>query len=209
MSGTTFTGPWSPPLLGPYLERRLQEHLPGAVVTVVVERNPEADRRGRSDLAIQRALGEMVSIKRRPDGKPEVAGDRVISVAHAGDLTLAVAAPQAHGPIGCDLEPVTARTETVWQDLLGERFQLVDAVIQTAREDLDSAATRVWAASECLKKAGTALDTPLTLASAHEDGWVLLSAGAYVIATYLAQIQTSPEPLVLAVLVRRDHATLL
>jgi enediyne polyketide synthase len=209
MSGTVFAGPWSPPLLGPYLERRLREHLPGAAVTVVVARNPEGDRRTRSDLAIQRALGEIVPVSRRPDGKPEVAGDRVVSVAHAGDLTLAIAAPQAQGPIGCDLEPVTARAETIWQDLLGERFQLVNAVIQAAKEDLHNAATRVWAAGECLKKAGAALDVPLTLASAHEDGWVLLSAGVHVIATYLAQIQTSQEPMVLAVLVRRDHAILL
>ncbi|MCQ3979286.1 MAG: hypothetical protein DPW09_38185 [Anaerolineae bacterium] len=209
MSGTTFTGRWSPPVLGPFVERRLQQLLPGSAVTVVVERSPDRDRRSRGNLAIQRVLGETVSVQRRPDGKPEVIGDRVVSVAHAGDLTLAVAALQTQGPIGCDLEPVTARTEIVWQDLLGERFQLVDAVIQATKEDLPSAATRVWAAVECLKKAGAALDVPLTLASAHEHGWVLLSAGSLVTATYVAQIQTSPEPLVLAVLVRRDHATLL
>lgn len=207
MSGTTFSGPWSPPVLGPFVERRLRQFLPGSAVTAVVERNPEADRRTRSDLAIQRALGEIVPVTRRLDGKPEVAGDRAVSVAHAGDLTLAVAAPQEDGPVGCDLEPVTARAETVWQDLLGERFQLVDVVAQAAKEDLHSAATRVWAAGECLKKAGAALDTPLTLASALEDGWVLLSAGPLVMATYLAHIQTSPEPLVLAVAVRRNDAS--
>ncbi len=206
MSGTTFTGPWSPPVLGPFVERRLRQFLPGSAVTAVVEQNPEADRRRRSDLAIQRALGEIAPVTRRPDGKPEVAGDRVISVAHAGDLTLAVAAPQEDGPVGCDLEPVTARAETIWQDLLGERFKLVKVVAQAAREDLDIAATRVWAAGECLKKAGAALDTPLTLASAHEDGWVLLSAGSLIIATYLAHLQTGPGPLVLAVAVRRNDA---
>jgi enediyne polyketide synthase len=207
MSGTTFTGPWSPPVLGPFVERRLQQLLPGSAVTVVVERSSDRDRRSRGNLAIQRVLGETVSVRRRLDGKPEVAGDRVVSVAHAGDLTLAVSAPQAQEPIGCDLEPVTARGETIWQDLLGERFQLVDVVAQAAKEDLHRAATRVWAAGECLKKAGAALDTPLTLASAHEDGWVLLSAGSLVTATYLAQIQTGPEPLVLAVAVRRNDAS--
>ena len=72
MSGTTFSGSWSPPLLGPYLERRLQEHLPEAAVSVVVERNPDEDRRSRSNLAIQQALGEPALVQRRPDGKPEV-----------------------------------------------------------------------------------------------------------------------------------------
>ena len=38
---------------------------------------------------MQRALGEPVSIRRRPDGRPEVIGDRVVSASHAGDLTLA------------------------------------------------------------------------------------------------------------------------
>jgi enediyne polyketide synthase len=209
MSGTTFAGSWSPSLLGPYLERRLRDHLPEAGMTIVVQRNAEGDRRTHSDLAIQRALGEIIPVTRRSDGKPEVATNRVVSVAHAGDLTLAVAAPQTQGALGCDMERVIVRSETIWQDLLGERFELAYVMVQAAKEDLHTAATRVWAAGECLKKAGAALDAPLTLASAHEDGWVLLSAGAHVIATYLAQIQTSQEPIVLAVLVRRDHATLL
>jgi enediyne polyketide synthase len=190
--------------LGPYLERRLRAVAPGAAVTAVVERNAEADRQARSDLAIQRAVGERVAVSRRPDGRPEVAGGQAVSVSHAGELTLAVAAPQ--GPLGCDLEPVTARAESLWQDLLGERFDLVKVVAQAAKEDQDSAATRVWAAGECLKKAGAALDGPLTLASAEAEGWVMLAAGSLVVATLAAPVQSRPEPLVLAVAVRRTDA---
>ena len=101
------------------------------------------------------------------------------------------------------MEPVVARSETVWQDLLGvERFKLVEVVAQTANEDRDSSATRVWAASECLKKAGAALDVPLTLASANGDGWVLFSAGSFITATYVAEVQAHSQPLVLAVSAR-------
>ncbi len=210
MGGTAFSGPWSPPALGPFLERRFQEYLPELPVTVVIERNANGgdrrshgERRSRSNLTIQRALGETVSIQRRPDGKPEVADGRVVSVAHADDLTLAVAGCQERGPLGCDMEPVMARSETVWQDLLGvERSKLVDVVAHTASEDRDASATRVWAASECLKKAGAALDVPLTLASANGDGWVLFSAGSFVTATYVADVQAHPRPLVLAVSAR-------
>jgi enediyne polyketide synthase len=203
MSGTTFTGPWSPPVLGPFVERRLRELLPGAAVTIVMERSPDRDRRSRSDRAIQRAMGETVSVRRRPDGKPEVVGDRVVSVAHAADLTIAVAAPKEDGPIGCDLEPVVARSASVWQDLLGqERFKLVEIVAQAANEGQDMAATRVWAAAECLKKAGAAADTPLTLASVNGVGWVLLAAGSLITATLATQVQSSPDSWVLAVLMR-------
>jgi enediyne polyketide synthase len=148
-------------------------------------------------------LGEKIAIQRRPDGKPEVMDGRVVSIAHTAELTLAVAGPKENGSVGCDMEPVEVRSEAVWQDLLGlERFKLVDVIARTAHEDQDTAATRVWAAGECLKKAGAALDTALTLASASPDGWVLLSAGAMVTATYAAQIQSGPNPLVLAVLVK-------
>jgi enediyne polyketide synthase len=205
VSGTALGGPWPAPLLGPYLERRLQELLPGAAVTVAVERDPDADRRARSDLAIQRALGEAVPIRRRPDGKPEVADGRAVSAAHAADLTLAVAGP---GPIGCDVEPVVARPAGVWQDLLGaERFGLADVMAREAGEALDVAATRVWAASECLRKAGAAMNAPLVLAAAHADGWVWLSAGALIVVTFVAEVLAVRNRLVLAVLVRRGDAS--
>lgn len=208
MAGTRFRGAWSPPLLGPYLERRLRGIAPGTAVTAVVTRNLEADeRQARSDLAIQRAVGEPVVVSRRADGKPGVAGGRTVSVAHAGELTLAVAAPQAQGPLGCDLETVTVRPETVWQDLLGERFALVPVVAQAAQEAVAIAATRVWAAAESLKKAGAALAEPLTLASAAEEGWVLFETGSLVVATVVVQVQFRAEPLVLAVVMRRNDGS--
>ncbi len=203
MNGTTFTGPWSPPVLGPYLERRLRDLWPGSALSIIVQRDLDRDRRSRSNLAIRRALGEMVSVQRRLDGKPEVVGDRVVSVAHTADLTLAVAASKEDGPIGCDLEPVVARSASEWQDLLGqERFKLAEVVTKAANEGQDIAATRVWAAGECLKKAGAAIDTPLTLASVNGDGWILLAAGSLITATLATQVQDSPDPLVLAVLTR-------
>jgi enediyne polyketide synthase len=206
MGGTAFDGPWSAPVLGAYMERRLEELLPAGALTVAIERDPDGDRRARSNRTIQRALGEAVAVQRRPDGKPEASNGRVVSAAHAADLTLAVAGANEEGPIGCDVEPVTARPAELWGDLLGaERFKLADAIAQAADEDQDRAATRVWAASECLTKAGAAVNAPLTLAATKTDGWVLISAGALTVATLVTQVQTSPEPLALAVLRRNDN----
>ena len=192
------------PLLGPYIERRVRELIPSSLVAVAVERDGNIERRSRSNRAIQRALGELIPVRRRPDGKPEIEADSDVSAAHAHDLTLAVAGP---GPIGCDVEPVVVRSALVWQDLLGsERFTLAEVIAQEVSEDRDTAATRVWAASECLKKAGTTANAPLVLVSATTDGWALLAAGALVTATFVAQVRDSQEPLVLAVLVKSDDA---
>jgi enediyne polyketide synthase len=199
-------GTWVEPLLGPYVERRLKELIPASTATVVVERNGEPDRRARSDLAIQRALGKRVPVRRRPDGKPEIAGDQDVSAAHAGDLSMAVV---GIGPIGCDVEPVAPRPAQVWRDLLGpERFTLAEVLARELGEDQNVAATRVWAASECLKKAGAIINAPLVLVSSSADGWVLLAAGPLTIATFVAPVRGVEGKLALAVLVRGNHARL-
>jgi enediyne polyketide synthase len=206
VSNTTPQAVWVEPLLGPYIEHRVPELIPGATVAVMVERDAGAERRARSDRAMQRALGETVPVWRRPDGKPEVTDSRAVCAAHVGDLTLAVAGSR---PVGCDVEPVSARPTAVWQDLLGqERFTLAAVVSQETSEDQDTAATRVWAASECLKKAGAVGNAPLMLTSATADGWVQLAAGPLVTATYTTSVRGGDNRLVLAVLVRNGDARL-
>jgi enediyne polyketide synthase len=163
-----------------------------------MERDDQAARQVRSDRAIQRALGRLTPVRRRPDGKPEVDGAECVSAAHTGDITLAVAGPT---PIGCDIEPVVARPESVWRDLLGRRFALAERIAGTAGEDVAAAATRVWAASECLVKTGLAVDTPLVLAGTHSEGWILLEAGAYSIATLVTTAGDADRSLGLAVLI--------
>jgi len=127
-------------------------------------------------------------------------------VAHAGDLTMAVVGP---GPIGCDVEPVAPRPATVWRDLLGpERFALAEVIARELGEDQNVTATRVWAASECLKKVGAMVSAPLVLASSFADGWVLLASGLFVIATFVAPVRGAEGKLALAVLIRSNHAGL-
>ena len=74
-------------------------------------------------------------------------------------------------------------------------------IAEQAAEDRDVAATRVWAAGECLKKAGASLDVPLVLHSTTADHWVLFDAGSLSIATWVAPARNGNGPLAMAVLV--------
>ncbi len=193
---------WSVPLLEPYLERRLQELVPGSEVRVVLEENGVSGR--RSDRAIRRALGAKTGVRRRPDGKPEGDGDRTVSAAHAGSLLISVAGPD---PLGCDLEPVMARDAVLWRDLLGvTRFELAEVIAAEVEEALDAAATRVWSAGECLKKGGAGAIAPLTLASSSPDGWVILASGSMMVATCVTRARGVDSQIVVAVLCRGVEA---
>lgn len=192
---------WAESLLAPYVERRVQELIAGASVSIALRRERCSQRTERSDSAMRLALGEGVPILRRRDGKPEAPVSRQVSAAHCGDFTLAAA---GDGAIGCDIEPVSHRSETVWRELLGDsRFALAGLIARSANEDEAASRTRAWAAGECLKKAGAALDAPLLYLSSTADGWVLLVSGQLVIATCVVQVREMDERLALAVLVER------
>ena len=185
---------WPEPLVGPYVERRLEELMPELPVKVALV---IGGRRGHSDKAIRRALGNPERIWRRPDGKPLTLAGLNVSAAHAFDLTLAVAAASQ---VGCDLEEVTARPGVVWSDLLGaDDYQLAGRVARERAEALDSAATRVWSARESLKKSGAGTDGPLVLDTVTPDGWVLLRSGSRKVATLVAGVRGAEKPLAIAV----------
>jgi enediyne polyketide synthase len=186
---------WSSALLGPYVEGRLQEILPGAGVRVALEAGD----------AVSHLLAG-AAVRHRPDGKPEAGedGSHQISVAHAGDLVLAVS---RDGRIGCDLEPVAERSAEVWRGLLGEeRFRLAERIAHERGETASAAATRVWAAAESLTKAGVPHGAPLLLEPAvldrrGADAWVLLRSGRLRVGTFLAPVRELAGPAALAVLV--------
>jgi len=192
--------PWAEPLFGPYLERRIQELVPGAMPAIALERG-SGERRARSDHALQQATGMTTSVWRRPDGRPEIPScpDLSLSTAHADGLTLAIA---SRTPVGCDLESVTTRPAECWRNLLGrERFALAKVVAGEANEDMATAATRVWATVESVKKAG-ASDTHLAFRACTDDGWVTFTVGSQICATCSVQVRGTPERLVTAVLVQ-------
>ena len=193
-------------LLGPYFERCLHDLLPEPGIQVAIECAAELPRRDRGKRAVRHAVAEDAKLIRRFDGKPELADCRGVgvSIAHAGEVTLAVV---GRGPIGCDVEIVVRRPAVRWRDLLGsERFQLAELIARECAETVDAAGTRVWAASESLKKAGLAAKTPLLFASATPDGWVRMTAGSSVAMTYVEPVGKQNGQLCIAILAEIHHA---
>ena len=191
-------GPWVPALLGPHLQRRLEAVLGGDRTVVVEPASPlaDADRRRGTDLAVSRALRRPTTVRHRPDGKPEIDGAEV-SVSHWDGLTLAVV---GQGRIGADIEAARDRSEQDWAGLLGaEQLAVRDLLVAEARDSASVAGTRVWSALECLRKSG-ATSQALTLDHVDRDGWVMLSSGDALIATWVTTIHERPEPVVIAVL---------
>jgi enediyne polyketide synthase len=143
-----------------------------------------------------------VPIWKRPDGKPDVNGSASVSAAHSGDITLAVS---GQGSLGCDLETVADRPLSVWQDLVGrERVGLAERIADEMAEDLQLAATRIWVAIECLKKAGASVAMPLTLDSVHADGWLFLQAGTMAVATWVAALSGETKRFVFGIALEKS-----
>ncbi|WP_214110394.1 type I polyketide synthase [Acrocarpospora catenulata] len=190
-------GSWAPALLGPYLERMLDD-LVGADVAVALEPDgePGGERRAATALAAARAAGGPIGIRYRPDGRPETDG-ATVSAAHGAGLTLAV---YGQGTLGCDLEAVAVRDEETWAGLLGGHAGLAGLVAAETGDGADAAGTRVWTALECLQKAGLTPAAPLTLDRAGRDPWVVFASGPLRIATLLTTVRGHDAPVVLAVL---------
>jgi enediyne polyketide synthase len=200
---TDGSGPWVPALLGPYLERQIEElvaHAPRCVVHPDGEDGAEgvSARRTQTTVAVSRLLGRPAVVRHRSDGKPEVDEDVTISASHKAGVTLAVAGAAR---VGCDAERVDDRPADDWQALLGaEHLALAELVCRERGETLSMAATRVWGAIECLSKIGRTAAGPITLAEARADGWVLLRAGQAQIATFPARLRDETNPVVFTIL---------
>jgi enediyne polyketide synthase len=203
-------GPWPAALLGSYLERGIGD-VAGIGAAVVVEPDDPGDdtgdelttRRSRTARAAGRALGRPVEVRYRTDGRPEI-DDGSLSAAHGAGLTLVVA---GGGALGCDLEPVEARPAETWQQLLGHHHELAGQIAEVHDEDADIAGTRVWAAAECLRKAGYSADAPIMLGAADRPGWVVLTSGETRIGVLATTVRGdgSDSPVVFAVLAEESR----
>jgi len=190
---------WHEALLGPYMERKLSEFLPAASIQLVVGRYGELERHTRSNLAFGHLLGSASQIHRRPDGKPTSTEwpSPALSASHHARLTLAIASLRS---AGCDIETIACRSPQLWQDLLGpEQSQLAAFLASQTGEDLDTTATRLWAASECLQKAGAMVNAPLRFGARKGDGWILLKAGSFLVVTYVTRLQREEDPIAFAI----------
>jgi enediyne polyketide synthase len=201
---TDGSGPWVAPLLGPYLERSLEDVV-GRRIAVAVEPHGDApagsvaQRRGFTADAAARALGSPVAVRHRPDGRPELEPGRHMSMsaAHGLGVTLSVV---SDAEVACDIEAVSMRSAHEWRGLLGEHARVAELVAKETGEAPDTAATRVWGAVECLRKAGIMAGAPLTVLPRRKDAWVVFAAGDLRIATFVTALRDALEPAVFAFL---------
>jgi enediyne polyketide synthase len=188
---------WPACLLGPYLERQLEELAPESRVSVAIEFAEQFARKSGSDAAIKKALGRPGQIWRRPDGKPLTTNGDEVSAAHCLGFTFAVAGPEG---TACDAEAVVERPQAQWHDLLGEdRLKLAGRIARETSEATDIAATRLWTAMECLKKAGRPPEAPMVWHSKAPNGWVLLRSGKLMIVTCPLSLRGKQSPVVVAI----------
>lgn len=201
---TDGSGPWAAPLLGPYLERSLEDVL-GSRIAVAVEPHGDtpahsvAQRRSFTEDAAARALGSPVAIRHRPDGRPELEATRHLSVSAAHGLGVTLSAV-SDSEVACDVEAVSMRPSHEWRGLLGDHAAAADLVAKETGEAPDTASTRVWGAVECLRKAGIMAGAPLTVLSPRKDAWVVFAAGDLRIATFVTALRDALEPAVFAFL---------
>jgi enediyne polyketide synthase len=190
-------GRWPPALLSPYLERRLEELVDDGPTRIEMLHG-EGPRRANADLAMSRALCSEAIIRRRADGRPTAQGAGDVGAAHLDGWTLAVG---GRGTVACDIELAASRPPHVWRDLLGEeRLELARRLAVEGHEGLDRAATRVWSAAECVKKAGMSVGEPLKLLRTAPDGWTILRCDRTRVATLATRISDIDGDVVVAVL---------
>lgn len=197
---------WLEALLPPYLERQI-EAMTETKVNIAMLRDSLTERPQRSDAVIQQALGVDREIFRRADGKPYLMGHQhYLSVAHSGDLSLAVTSSNT---VSCDLERIVDRDNDFWLAVFDtERLALVEQLMkQPTGENFNYAASRVWTIQECLKKAECPLNAPLTIKYGDKSGWLVLAAGEYLIGSFIAQLRNSGEVFALAVLAQSQSHT--
>ncbi|MEU6994497.1 SDR family NAD(P)-dependent oxidoreductase [Streptomyces sp. NPDC046465] len=211
---------WTPELLGPYLQRHLDEVLPEPLRLAVVRDHPAASsgslraggtlagpggerripsRRSITERALAAAFGHPVALRHRPDGRPETT--EPMSATHGPGLTAAVASSR---PVGCDIEAVRERTMEQWRGLLGLSGVALAEMCGTAgNESFATAATRVWSAREAVMKLGVTVAQPKLILDepARDKGWLVLRHGRDLVWTFAVTLAapTPDEVIVIAV----------
>lgn len=201
-------GPWAAPLLASHLERTVEE-LTGQRAAFAVEPDggqgtdeasvDGAVRRSPTARAVSRALGAPAVVTYRPDGRPELPGGMAVSASHTAGWTLCVVADAA--AVGCDIERVVARPTAEWEGLLGDHAPLAAMAAKETGDSYDTAATAVWAALECMQKAGFTTHAPLSLTPRTAEGWTVFASGGLRVAALATRVKGVPDPVAVAVLV--------
>ncbi|MGD2113608.1 MAG: type I polyketide synthase, partial [Acidobacteriota bacterium] len=161
------------PLLGPYLERRLGELAPDAMLRVALDLGSDDDGLSDADRVLGEVVGNGTLVRAGADGEGARRDGLETAWACAGPLMLAVA---SRGSVDCDLRPIEKRPAASWEELLDrDRLALAGRIAAEAGDDFDTAATRVWTTTACLDRSGGIREGALGVGARTEDGWLLFS----------------------------------
>jgi enediyne polyketide synthase len=192
--------PLPPDVLAAYAERALSLRW-GADLTcrVAIKDTSAVSRESRGELAVALATGGTQRLSHQPDGKPELASGLGVSLSHHAQYTLVLLSDR---PVGADLESVEHRPESTWAGMLGPGpFSTARLLAGSGGEDLDTGATRVWSAIECLRKLGVTGEITLAVEDPPDPpdaAWVTLTAGTTRIFTVTARVAGVDATLVVA-----------
>ena len=115
--------------------------------------------------------------------------------------------------MACDVELVSSSQVRPWADLLGEAgLGLAQLIAQETGDSLEVAATRIWCARECLKKAGLGFHNPLSLQRTEQPLVWLQSSDVpslekrrtSLIATWVLTTREIVDPIVIAILTESE-----
>lgn len=114
---------------------------------------------------------QTLQIKWLASGKPILEGlesqQVEVSLSHDDRFCLCVV---GRGPQGCDILPVSHRSQADWILLLtSDRQPLFNQLLANGYDSLDIAGTRLWVAIEALRKAFDARDISLRIDSQQQD----------------------------------------
>ncbi|WP_326825402.1 SDR family NAD(P)-dependent oxidoreductase [Streptosporangium sp. NBC_01756] len=108
-----------------------------------------------------------------------------------GDLVLGV-----NGPAHCSWTQVGGAREP----LGAAAAPLVDELLPDCGEPEETVAARIWTAARCLSKAGLPPTTPVTVVDGPEGGWLLLRAGAGLVASVVVRVRGVDEPVAVSIM---------
>ena len=184
-SAPTWNGAPSSTAGRPPAVRRATRRLPAP-------RPAQADRREQTARALRLGAGRAITVRYRPDGKPEVDGGIEVSSSHGAGVDLR--GGRRRRPSAATSRWSRSRSAAgVGRSARRGRFALARLLAAERGEELSLAATRVWGALECLRKAGLAIAG--LAGRPTRTGWVVLRLRApRRIATFPTTVRVPGRP---------------
>ena len=149
----------------------LVETVTSQEVTTKKKANKRSKNKQNSTPLFSSESPKQVQIKWLDSGKPVLEGlesqEVEISLSHDDRFCLCVA---GRGPQGCDIVPVSHRSQADWISLLNSKWEaLLNQLLTNDSETVDVAGSRLWFAMEAVYKAVDVKDIALNIDSQQGD----------------------------------------